>query len=242
MEEHLLSEQEPPQFRWQRLDLAAFAVFFLLTWLALSVVAALVSDSPSNAAGIYQLLLSVFLDVLVVGFIFYLVRILHGQPLLVTLRWNHKEKVSLVSLILTGTLLAIAALIVSGIFPPPPDTVFDKFLTTTPSLVLFVVFGVAVGPLLEEVIFRGFIYTLLADVYSPTVAVPITSVLFAMMHVSQLRGNLPAVLLILGVGYALTVIRKRSNSLIPSVIVHMTYNSLILGISALSTVMQHESS
>jgi membrane protease YdiL (CAAX protease family) len=94
-----------------------------------------------------------------------------------------------------------------------------------------------VAPLLEEIIFRGFIYTLLADLYSPRVAVPITAVLFAGLHVSQLRGNLPAVLLILFVGYILTLVRKRSNSLIPSVIMHTAYNSMIFGISALSTLV-----
>jgi membrane protease YdiL (CAAX protease family) len=55
---------------------------------------------------------------------------------------------------------------------------------------------------------------------------------------SQLRGNLPAVLLILFVGYVLTVVRMRSNSLIPSVIMHTAYNAMIFGIAALSTLVE----
>jgi membrane protease YdiL (CAAX protease family) len=237
MDAPLLSGQEPPAFRWQRMDLVAFAGFFFLTWIALSIIAALVSSSPSNGSGIYLLLLTVFLDIVVVGFIFFLIKILHRQPILPTLRWEVRERIPLLSLLFGGVFLALSAVIFSRVFPPPTDTVFDKFLTSTPSLVLLVIFGGIVGPLLEEIIFRGFIYTLLADIYSSSVAVPITSVLFAMMHVGQLRGNLPAVVWILGVGAVLTVIRNRSRSLIPSVIVHTTYNAMIFGISALSTVL-----
>jgi membrane protease YdiL (CAAX protease family) len=91
-----------------------------------------------------------------------------------------------------------------------------------------------VAPLMEEIIFRGFLYTALADVFSPRVAVPVVSVLFAGLHVSQLRGNWPAVFLILGVGSVLTLVRQRTDSLIPSVIMHTAYNTMIFGISGLS--------
>ncbi len=60
--------------------------------------------------------------------------------------------------------------------------------------------------------------------------------LFAALHLSQLRGNWPAVIVIFLVGYVLTLVRYRTDSLIPSVIMHTAYNAMIFGISALGTV------
>ena len=56
---------------------------------------------------------------------------------------------------------------------------------------------------------------------------------------SQLRGNWPAVIVIFLVGYVLTVVRHRTDSLIPSVIIHTAYNAMIFGISAIGTVLEH---
>ncbi len=59
-------------------------------------------------------------------------------------------------LIAAGAFLAITVLLVSSFFPTPSDSPLEKLLTTTPSIVMFVVFGIAAAPILEEIIFRGF--------------------------------------------------------------------------------------
>jgi uncharacterized protein len=235
---------DEPVFRWQRMDLVAFAAFFIAVVIAVPSTVFLVLRffrpglKLADLSGVEQILIQAFMDVVLVGFIFFLIKVLHRRAILESLHWHSPERLPVLWLISGGAFLAISVLIVSTLFPPPTDSPLEKLLSTTPSIVMFVVFGIALAPLLEEIIFRGFIYTLLADVYSPTVAVPVTAVLFGALHVSQLRGNLPAVFLILLVGYVLTIVRKRSNSLIPSVIMHTAYNSMIFGISALSALLQ----
>ena len=245
MEEPLLNEHEPAPPRWQRMDLVAFAGFFIAVVVALPSAIFLVLRlfrpglQPTDLSGVEQISIQALMDVVLVGFIFFMIRVLHGRQILETLHWRHTEKIPVMFLISAGAFLAVTVLIASTLFPTPSESPLEKLLSTTPSIVAFVFFGIAMAPLLEEIIFRGFIYTLLADVYSPAVAVPITSVLFAALHVSQLRGNWPAVVLILLVGYVLTVVRKRSNSLIPSVIMHTAYNAMIFGIAALGALLEH---
>ena len=82
-------------------------------------------------------------------------------------------------LIAAGAFLAITVLLVSSFFPTPSDSPLEKLLTTTPSIVMFVVFGIAAAPILEEIIFRGFLFTALMDLCGWRVAVAITAVLFA---------------------------------------------------------------
>jgi membrane protease YdiL (CAAX protease family) len=61
--------------------------------------------------------------------------------------------------------------------------------------------------------------------------------LFAGLHISQLRGNWPAVAVILFAGWVFTVVRKRSGSIVPSVIMHTAYNSMIFGVTALGMAL-----
>jgi membrane protease YdiL (CAAX protease family) len=58
------------------------------------------------------------------------------------------------------------------------------------------------------------------------------------MHAPQLWPSLAGILLILAVGYVLSIVRERSNSLIPSFIVHTAYNSMLVGASAIGTLLQ----
>jgi membrane protease YdiL (CAAX protease family) len=113
----------------------------------------------------------------------------------------------------------------------------EKLLTTTPAIVVFVVFCITMAPLLEEIIFRSFIFSALRDLTGSRMAIPITTVSFAALHLTQLRGNWPAVAVILLVGYVLTIVRHRTNSVIPSVIIHTAYNSMIFGAAALGALV-----
>jgi membrane protease YdiL (CAAX protease family) len=122
----------------------------------------------------------------------------------------------------------------------PADSPLEKLLSTPFSILVFSVFGIAFAPFLEEVIFRGFVFTALVDIAGPTAGVLVTATLFAALHAIQLRGNLAAVGVIFLVGLVLTLVRYRTNSVVSSIIMHTAYNAVIFGISALGTLLGHE--
>jgi membrane protease YdiL (CAAX protease family) len=243
MEEPLLSEQGLRPVPWHRADLAAFAGFFLVAVLLLPLGVFFLfrllrpGSQPTEPSGLELILAQALIDIAVVGFICFVIR-LHGLPILRTLHWVRAPETRVGPLIFTGAFLAVAVLLASLLFPPPTESALDRILTTRASMAAFVILGIVVAPLMEEIMFRGFLYTVLADLYGPGLAVPVTSAAFAALHFLQLWGNWPAMFLILAVGYILTVVRKRSNSLIPSVIMHTAYNSMIFGISALLILLQ----
>jgi uncharacterized protein len=241
MEHSPVPEEELP-LRWERQDLIAFAAFFVATVVFLpgAVLLVLRFFQPDltieNLSGVQQIVIQALMDFLLVGFILFLITVLHGKPVFQALHVFPMASLAVGRLIAAGALLAITVVIVSSLFPAPSDSPLEKLLTTTPSIVLFVVFGIAFAPLLEEIIFRGFIFSALSDLYGWKSALPVTTVLFAALHVSQLRGNWPAVVVILFVGYVLTVARHRSNSLIPSVIIHTAYNATIFLLSGVGSI------
>jgi uncharacterized protein len=83
---------------------------------------------------------------------------------------------------------------------------------------------VLVAPVAEELIFRGLGFAAFGSV-----AVPVTSLLFAIAH------GLPALLLEVAVaGLVLAEIRRRTASVLPGMSVHMAFNGLALVIAFLT--------
>jgi membrane protease YdiL (CAAX protease family) len=242
VEPPLPSGQELHPIPWHRADLAAVAGFFLVAVLLLPMGVfflfrlLLPGPQPPAPSGLELLLAQGLIDIAAVGFICFVIR-LHGLPILRTLHCVRAPNLRVGVLILTGAFLAITVLLTSLFFPSQPDSALSRVLTTPASIVAFVILGIAVAPLTEEIMFRGFLYTVLADLYGPRLALPVTSLAFAGMHFQQLWGNWPAVFLILVVGYIFTIVRQRSNSLIPSIIMHTAYNAMIFGVSALSMLL-----
>jgi membrane protease YdiL (CAAX protease family) len=240
------SDPSSPPLRpsWDFTDLVAFGSFFVVTLLFLPPVLVQIARvfkpdlSVTNLSGEAQILLQAALDVAWVGFIFFLVRVIHQKKILETFLWQNTHRYRVTSLIALGALLAIAVLAVSSFFPPSSPPAVEKLAESTTSMVLLVVFGVCFAPIIEEIIFRGFLFSVLAKFGGGRLAVPATAVLFALMHAPQLWPSLAGILLILVVGCVLSIVRERSNSLIPSFIVHTAYNGMLVGASAIGTLLQ----
>ena len=245
MEIPQLSEPLPQSPRtWAMADLVAFAGFFLLTLIflpALLVAGARVfipTLSVTNLSGEAQILLQGALDIAWVGFIFFLVKVIHRKDIRETLRWHRTNRYPLGILISIGATLAIAAFAVSWLFPPASPPAIEKLVETPRSMYMLVVFGVCFAPIIEEIIFRGFFFNALSKLGGNRLAVPVTAALFAVLHAPQLWPSLAGVVLIFVVGLILSTMRARSNSLIPSFIVHTAYNTMLVAASAIAEVMQ----
>ncbi len=128
--------------------------------------------------------------------------------------------------------------LVSSLFPPSSTPPIEKLLSAPKSLWVFILFGVGIAPFFEEIIFRGFLFKVFMEMSGPGVAVPLTAGLFALMHVQQLWGSWAGIALIFVVGYVLALLRERSSSLIPSLIVHTSYNGMLFAMYAVSSMVQ----
>jgi membrane protease YdiL (CAAX protease family) len=84
------------------------------------------------------------------------------------------------------------------------------------------------APLVEEMVFRGLLYGWLAGLWGGWAAWLISSICFAAAHV-----ELAHVLLVLPLGLWLGWLRRRTDSLWPSLVAHMVNNSLAVAAAAL---------
>ena len=237
-------DQPSDQVPWRALDLVIFGAFFGLTVLfaPIGIISALRVFNPelrlSDLSAAEQVLVQGIIDVLLVAFIVFLVKVVHQKSFTETIHWFHNHTFRIASLIGSGALLALTVLVTSALFPPSEPPPIEKLISSSGSLYVFVIFGIGVAPLFEEIIFRGFLFKIFADLGGAALAVPSTAVLFTLLHVPQLWGSWAGILLIFVVGYVLSLVRERSNSLIPSLVIHTSYNAMLFGVFALSTFFQ----
>jgi len=92
-------------------------------------------------------------------------------------------------------------------------------------LIFLLFFGALVGPVTEEIFFRGFLYPPLRRRVGRVPAILISAFCFAALH-----GNLIQLLPIFGLGVILALLRERTGSLIPSIALHCGHNLAVLSL------------
>ena len=114
----------------------------------------------------------------------------------------------------------------------PRDVIspMDRFMQTGPlSLALTFVFAVILYPLLEEVLFRGLLFSALRASSTFWATLIATSLLFAALHFKQYGGHWVSMLAVLAVGAILAWLRERFGPVLWAPIVfHATYNLAVL--------------
>ncbi|MBU2495309.1 MAG: type II CAAX endopeptidase family protein [Candidatus Omnitrophota bacterium] len=94
-------------------------------------------------------------------------------------------------------------------------------LTSMPISLLFLIIVGLVAPLLEEIIFRGFLFGTLRNSFGPRRSMVYSSLLFAALHQS-----LVAFLPIFFLAMVLSYLYEKTGSLWPSIILHMVNNTV----------------
>ncbi len=117
----------------------------------------------------------------------------------------------------------------AGAFLNSKETLpIEELLKARVSMLLFAVLGVVVAPLVEETIFRGFLYPIIARRAGIAAGIVITGILFGSLHAVQLWGGWGQIALLMLVGIVLTWVRARTGTVAASYFVHLGYNGLQL--------------
>jgi membrane protease YdiL (CAAX protease family) len=101
---------------------------------------------------------------------------------------------------------------------------FDQMLSDRPTAILFAVFVVGIGPLCEELAFRGFLMPLLMRSLGTAGGIVLTAVLFGAMHGYEYEWSWRHMLLISIVGIVLGWVRNDTGSTAASTFMHATFN------------------
>jgi membrane protease YdiL (CAAX protease family) len=126
-----------------------------------------------------------------------------------------------------GSIMAVVVSVLGRYGGENGELPIEKLFDSRFSVVMLMSLGILVAPLVEETIFRGFLYPLIARQFGVPVGIVITGLVFGLMHAAQLWGGWLQIGLLIGVGMVLTWVRARTGTVAASYLVHLGYNSLL---------------
>jgi uncharacterized protein len=178
-------------------------------------------------------LVSELLAYVVVGlYMVLLVEVKYHARFWSSLRWNWPGPAG-ISLLGIGALM-LGFDLLGRFLPMPKSTPFDQFFDSPMDAYLTAAFAITLGPLMEEIFFRGFLYPVLARRMGAFWGVLLTALPFGAMHYVQYR-SWSAVLIIVLVGIVLTTIRAVTKSVGSSFLAHVGYNGTLMVLAAVAT-------
>ena len=221
---------------WGYRDLAIFlglAAPSLVTGALISkfAVVALFASTPNKAL---ELLPGQFLGY---GMLFMalaaLLRLEYGRPFWRSLGWR-APRVAFPATIAAGTGLAFMIAVMGALLKTPEvPGPMKELLNDRTSLIVVAIFGITIGPLCEELAFRGFMQPLFVRSLGAARGILLSGLAFGLLHLPQYGFSWQHGILITVAGCGFGWMRQVSGSTAGSTIMHSAYNlTLFLGFFA----------
>ncbi len=249
---HDASLPEDLRISWSWLHFALFLSFVVVTFLIVQFSFIVYYAAPlshlSTKKEFEQFALSkpifavgsmVLLYGLAMVFLYVSLSVLPGSPFWRTLGWrkitraNGGRPRSPWIFFLAGCGLSIAVLVATYKMQPPEDVPIEELFRYKNTAMLFMAMAVLVAPLVEETVFRGYLYPLFAKTFGVGSGVILTGILFGLMHGAQLGWTWGLVFVLIAVGVIFTLVRARTGSVYASFLLHLGYNSMIAALTIL---------
>ena len=174
-------------------------------------------------------------------FLYVTLSVLRGLPFWQTLGWKKLNtdpiagKGSPWMYFFSGCGLAIFVAIASSRIKNVDHVPIQELFKSRTGAMLLMAMAVFVAPLVEETVFRGYLYPLFAKSLGVLPGILITGALFGLMHGAQLGWTWGLVALLTLVGVIFTFARARTGTVVASFLLHLGYNSMIAVTSVIAT-------
>jgi len=188
-------------------------------------------------------------------FLYVTLAALRDRPFWPTLGWrklgsNADAPTSPWAYFAGGIALAILVAVISSRIKTPEHLPIQELFKNRTGAMLLMGMAVLIAPVVEETVFRGYLYPLFAATSSriakgfgadpqsavrmgTTVGIVVTGTLFGLLHGAQLGWTWTLVAMLTTVGIIFTFARARAGTVVASFLLHLGYNSMI----AFSTII-----
>ena len=201
---------------------------------------------------------TVALFAIVFLFLYVTLAVLPGQPFWSSLGWKRWRPsywplgLRVLFFFILGAILSLLVSFVGSHVPTPDNLPINELMKSRLGFFLMMGMAVAIAPLVEETLFRGYLYPLLVRLISTagqhfgaesakatkasvSISIIVTGILFGLLHGAQLSWTWGIVSLLIFVGIVFTYVRARTGTVFASFLMHFGYNSLIAVISLFET-------
>jgi hypothetical protein len=227
---------------WNGWDVLLIAALGFVTMVVLQLVVAGIAQwlryPHQNLADVAQkpILLIVSQVLIYVPIAIFMIARLEGKyhvSFWQAIRWNWpKAKLGLLGL---GVVLLLALNLLENMLPMPKDTPFEHLFDRPRDAYLLSLIAVTLGPLMEELFFRGLLYPVLARRMGVVWGILLTALPFGLIHLPQYGWAWGAALVIFLVGVVCGAVRATTKSVAASFLVHAGYNGTQMFLLVLAT-------
>jgi uncharacterized protein len=153
-------------------------------------------------------------------------RVQYGRPFWSSLGWT-RLRVPFLWLVIAGFSTAVAVAVVTYfVHVPSTSNPMTELLSDRASILLLATFGITLGPLCEELVFRGFLQPLLVRSLGPVAGVLAAAIPFGMLHVPEYGNSWRHGVVITLAGAAFGWVKQATGSTKASTVMHAAYNFL----------------
>jgi membrane protease YdiL (CAAX protease family) len=130
-----------------------------------------------------------------------------------------------------------------GYYFPEQDNELLRILKSSREAV-FILAAIATltAPIVEEVVYRGLIYSAFQARFGVAASFLFTTLLFAVVHIPQYYPSFSTIFLLTLLSIILTLIRIRTGNLLPCIILHFLFNGLQSALLIIEPYMKDEAS
>ena len=215
----------PPQPFWDYQDLGLFISLCFPSLLVTILLIRALSGVIPYGKPFQGLLAQLVWYVLVFGSLYALLRVRYRQPFWRSLGWKMIPFSTTAMCFVGGPFLAVAIGYLGYLLRTPEISLpFQQMLDNRPTLILFSVFVVILGPLCEELAFRGFLLPLFVRSLDAAGGIIVTGLLFGCLHAPEYSWSWRHVLLVAVAGSVFGWVRYITGSTAAAAYMHSTYN------------------
>lgn len=175
---------------------------------------------------IISLALTLIMHVVGFGAAWMVVTRLGRRPFWQSLGWGWHPQFRMVHAVGLAFLMIGVAMALEKTLPHT-ETDLERFLKMGTSVrIMVAVLAVVTAPLIEEIVYRGVVYSSVERLTGKGAAVVFVTLLFTLVHVPQYWGSVAAITAIVSLSFALTLLRAWTGKLLPCVVTHLVYNAV----------------
>ncbi len=155
-------------------------------------------------------------------------------PFWATIGWTWGDNFGFWKSAALGIALLLVALVLGALFGGQPTEMEKLILSSRMTAYATAALATATAPIVEELVYRGVLYSALQKVAGVLWATLIVASLFAGIHVWEYWPNVGALSTIVFLSVVITVVRAHTGRILPCVIIHLVFN----GIQSLFIVLE----
>lgn len=148
------------------------------------------------------------------------------RPFWASLGWGWSPRLGLWRCLGLTALLLGAGQLFSAIFGDPETGLMKIIMSSNATRYAVAALATFTAPLVEEIVFRGVLYSALRKRFGVGWGATVVILIFAAIHVPQYLPNVAAISAILLLSSVLTLVRARTGKLLPCVAIHFFFNGI----------------